>query len=122
MRISGLIFILIVPLLAQRSDIRLEHGRLDAFLKSRGASELGADVAWKVPAKAVSSADESLKGALGFRHRGILLVIGKENPGLAEVQRRGGKALIRGTVVEVPGKESEPKRYAILVREISRRR
>src|SRR5262245_31421120 len=105
------------------SDAALREGRLEAFLRSKGSSELGRDVCWRIAAKSLVAEARGRGGQLLFVHKGIGLVVPAGLPGLEDVRRRGGTAVVRGRVVKVPAdavERGDPP-YALLVREITRR-
>ncbi len=109
---------------AQGGDVRLRGERLTRFLDSRGKSESGHSVHWRIPARALSKPHRSRNGYHVFVHKKIGLVVGVGTNDLAEIRRRGGIASVRGSVFRVPPSrriKGDPE-YAIAVREIRRRR
>ena len=112
-----------VPSAAQ-SDIKLQGDELQRFLRTKGASHLGKDVAWSVPAKALSEPRSTRGGWCLFAVKGVGLLIEEGSSDLAEVRRRGGSALARGTVQAVPEKERRPgdPSHVLVVRTLSRRK
>ena len=121
--LPSLILLILIPA-TQSSDVRLEGARLALFERTKGASELGRDVHWRIPAVAFSRPARQRRGYDLYVHKGVGLVIGSRAADLQEIRRRGGVASVRGRVFRVPPKRrrrGEPA-YAIDVRQIRRRR
>lgn len=110
--------------LTQEADVPLEAARLDAFIKSAGASELGRSVRWTVAAKVLSTPKTVRRGYELHVHKGIGILVPTASTALEEVKRRGGRAVLRGRIVRVPesGRGKGDPEYALEVREISRRK
>ena len=119
-----LLFAVVCAVLPQGSVAALESGRLDAFLKTRGASEVGNDVRWMIPAKVLAAPERSRKGWDLYVYKGVGILIPSDSTALEEVRRRGGRACLRGRVIKVPHAGRAPKDpdYALDVRELSRRK
>jgi hypothetical protein len=111
----SLLTIGLAALVGPGSDVRLEGVRLEAFLKTRGRSEVGHDVRWKIPAITFALPSRSRHGLQLFVHKGIGIVCSAEDSGLAEVRRRGGQALVRGRVVRAPEDPEKELRISTVI-------
>lgn len=107
-----------------QSDVQLEGDALVRFEKSRGASHVGSDVRWYVPAAVFAVPSRSKNGHALFRHKGVGIVVEEGDAGLAEVRRRGGFAVVRGRVTTTPPDARRPgdPSHVVLVRSLSYRR
>ena len=85
------------------SDVRLEGVRLQRFLETKGESEVGVDVAWKVPSLVFAVPRRQKDGHALFVCKGVGILVPAGLAGREEIERRGGLALIRGRVERAPG-------------------
>jgi hypothetical protein len=126
MKISGTLFCVVLAAAAARaqSDVQLDGDDLQRFLKTKGASHVGQDVRWYVPAKSFSVPRRERNGQLLFAQQGIGVIAAEGDAGLAEVRRRGGYAVVRGRVTAVPAKDRAPgdPAYVVVARSLSYRR
>jgi hypothetical protein len=107
MKLAFLLAATVVRLVAQ-SDVELERDELVRFRGTKGASHVGRDVRWDVPAKSLSLPVRTQGGMLLFVHEGVGIVVPEGSAELAEVRRRGGFAVVRGRIRAWPGKERRP--------------
>lgn len=107
-----------------QSDAALSGERLSRFLKTKGASENGNPVHWKMPSATFLKEPRRLGGYLAFERSGVLLLIQPGSNDLSEVRRRGGHTSLRGTVVELPPDSRREKgpTHGIVVRSLRYRR
>lgn len=105
------------------SDARMEGARLAEFMKTKGGSELGNDICWRVPSTAFGRAVRAKGGFELHVHRGVAILVRAEDPGLLEVRRRAGFASLRGRIVRVPPgrREKGDPEFVLEVREVLRR-
>ncbi len=106
------------------SDVRLEGVRLQRFLETKGESEVGVDVAWKVPSLVFAVPRRQKDGHALFVCKGVGILVPAGLAGREEIERRGGLALIRGRVERVPkgrAKKGDPT-VIVVARELTRRR
>ena len=116
--------LLVAGAVAAQSDVQLEGDALIRFEKTKGASHVGQDVRWYVPAKNFAIPKRARNGMLLFTQKGVGLIVPEDDAGLAEVRRRGGFAVVRGRVVAAPPKDRAPgdPAYVVVVRSLSYRR
>ena len=107
------------------SDVHLKGAVLKRFFKTGGASHLGRTVRWDV--KDSVFAHPPLRKAGGYAlhaWRGVGILVRLSDPGLREVIRRGGRAILRGRMRRTPPRKrrkNEP-RYYLDVRSVTRRK
>ncbi|MSR74418.1 MAG: hypothetical protein EXS14_02955 [Planctomycetes bacterium] len=94
-----LVLNMLLLLLLQPSDVRLDGVRLDAFTASRGLSEVGQQVLLTIPAKVFAVPLSVRRGVACYTWKRIGFIVRTQTAGLEEVRRRGGKARVRGRVV-----------------------
>jgi hypothetical protein len=115
---------LLVSFAAAQSDVQLEGDALIRFLKTKGASHVGEDVRWYVPAKVFALPKKSRNGTALYVQQGIGMLVAEGDGGLAEVRRRGGMGIVRGRVTPVPAKDRQPgdPGYVVVVRSLAYQR
>ncbi len=115
--------LLSVPVHSQMpSDIKVEGTRLVEFKRSKGASLAGNDISWNVPARTFERPLWTRRGFTLYLSDGIGVLVPAGHDALAELRRRGGVALVRGTVKpHSDAKPGEPA-YVVIVRDLNRRK
>ncbi|HMS15488.1 MAG TPA: hypothetical protein PKA37_01520, partial [Planctomycetota bacterium] len=85
----------LLPQVPAQSDLKLVGHRLKTFVSTKGASELGNSVLWKVSATTFQKPPERMGAFWAFEPSGVLLLVEVGLPDLEIVQRRGGSASLR---------------------------
>ncbi len=108
----------------QGSDLEVTKDVGQQFVKSKGASLVGRDIHWHVPAKAFVTARRTKNGHCLFVSQGIGIITVAYSSEVEEVVRRGGVACVRGHVLPVPTSDRTPgdPSYVVVVRSLAHRR
>ena len=121
----GCLLLILLSGVQTGSDIHLKGSVLKRFLKTKGASHKLQTVRWDVSDRVFSRNPlRRSRGYALFASKGIGILVRLSDPGLQEVIRRGGRAVLRGRVRKVPPRrrrKDEP-RYYLDVRDVSRRK